>query len=298
MNEKTSYDWNTDYKTIIVEPGVITRIIHNEPKAMNALTIDFEKEFPDALRQAREDSEVKVVVLTATGSYFSAGHDLKAPVKVIGHKLPYYEEDWRKYVDFHRHTYMYPMWEFPKPIVCGVQGGASANGAELAMSCDITIVADDAVFGYEIQRWGTAGFIQLIYTAGWKKAMDIYLTGWNFDAKKALELGLATKLVPPDKVEEEVMRYANILALMPSETLVLQKLCIKFALNEMGARQTMFYSWECDIMAHASKSGQESGDELARYAAQHRSLRAALEKSDEPFVKYGYRRPSPSKSKK
>ena len=289
MNEKASYNWNTDYKSIIVEPGVITRIIHNEPEKMNALTMDFEREFPDALRQAREDPEVKVVVLTATGSYFSAGHDLKAPAKIVGHKQPFVEEDWRRYCDFHRHNYYYPLSEFPKPIVCGVQGGASANGAELALQCDITVVADDAVFDFSVQRWGTAGFCQLVYTAGWKRAMDIYLTGWNFDAKKALELGLATKLVPPDKVEEEVMRYANILALMPSETLVLQKLCIKFALNEMGLRQALFYMWECDIMAHSAKSGIDAGESWALYAVKH-GLRAALEKSDEPFLKFGYKR--------
>ena len=284
-------DWNTDYKTIIVEPGRITKIIHNEPEKMNAMSIDFERELIDALRQAREDPEVTVVTLTAIGSYFCAGHDLRdSPKKIVGHKLPYEEEDWRRYVDFHRHGYMYPFWDFPKPIVCGVQGGASTGGAELAAMCDITVVAEDAVFGYEVQRWGTAGANALIYTGSWKKASEIYLTGWNFDAEEALRLGLATKVVPPDEVEEEVMRYANIIALLPAESVTLQKLTIKFALNEMGARQTMFYGWECDIMAHVAKSGQESGDELARYAAQHRSLRAALEKSDEPFLKYGYKR--------
>jgi len=287
----TNYNWKTDYKSIIVEPGVITRIIHNEPEKRNALTMDFEQEFPDALRQAREDTAVNVITLTATGTYFSAGHDLKdSPKKIVGHKLPYYENDWRTYVNFHRHNYMYPLWDFPKPIVCGVVGGASANGAELAAMCDITVVADDAVFGYEVQRWGTAGFHSLIYSAGWKKAAEIYLTGWNFNAQEALRLGLATKLVPPDKVEEEVMRYANILALMPSETIYLQKLAIKFALNEMGARQTLFYGWECDVMAHSSKSGMDAGEPLSQYGVDRHSLRAAFEKSDEPFNKYGYKR--------
>ena len=291
-------DWNTDYRSIIVEPGRITRIIHNEPEKMNAMTMDFEKEFIDALRQACEDPEVTVVTLTATGPYFCAGHELRdSPKKIVGHKLPYYEEDWRRYVDFHRHGYMYPLWDFPKPVVCGVQGGANTGGAELAAMCDITVVAEDAVFGYEVLRWGTAGANALIYTGSWKKAAEIYLTGWNFDAQKALDLGLATKVVPPDKVEEEVMRYANIIALLPAESVVLQKLAIRFAVNEMGARQTMFYGWECDIMAHVAKSGQESGDELSRYAAEHRSLRAALEKSDEPFMKYGYERHSTKKKK-
>ena len=286
--------WKTDYKSIIVEPGVITRIIHDEPEKMNALTIDFEKEFPDALRQAREDPEVKVVTLTAAGPYFCPGDDMKAAAKIVGHRLPYYEEDWRKYVDFHRHYYYYPLWDFPKPIVCGVQGGASGGGVELAALCDITVVAEDAVFGYEILRWGIAGFNGLVYTGSWKRAAEILLTGWNFDAKKALELGLATKVVPPDKVQEEVTRYANILALMPSETLVLQKLCIKFALNEMGARQALFYGWECDIMAQSAKSGMDAGDSLARYGVKH-GLRTALEKSDEPFLKYGYKRLSTKK---
>jgi enoyl-CoA hydratase/carnithine racemase len=288
--------WKADYKSIIVQPGVITKIIHNEPEKMNALTIDFEEEFPDALRQAREDPEVKVVTFTATGPYFCAGDDVRSTARIVGHKLPYYEEDWRRYVDFHRHNYMYPFWDFPKPIVCGVQGGASGGGTELAAMCDITVVAENAVFSYEIFRWGTAGANALIYTAGWKKAAEIYLTGWNFDAQEALRLGLATKVVPPDKVEEEVMRYANILALLPLESLVLQKLLLRFAVNGMGARQTMFYGWECSIMAQTSKSGQESGDELAKYGAKH-GIRAALEKSDEPFIKYGYKRFS-TKSKK
>jgi len=288
-------DWKTDYKTIIVEPGVITRIIHNEPEKMNALTIEFEKEeFPDALRQAHEDPDVKVVTFTSTGPYFCAGHDLRAATKIVGHKLPFYEEDWRRYVDYPR-NFFYTLWDFPKPIICGVQGGASVGGADLAALCDITVVAEDAVFDYSIQRWGAAGGNALIYTAGWKKAAEIYLTAWNFDAQKALDLGLATKVVPPDKVEEEVMRYANIIALLPAESVTLQKLVNRFAVNKMGQRQMLFYSFECDILSHVSKSGTDAGDELSYYAARHRSLRAALEKSDEPFLKYGYKRHSAKK---
>jgi len=287
---------NTNFRSIIVVPGRITRIIHNEPEKMNAMTIDFEREFPIALQQAREDPDVRVVTLTATGTYFCAGDDMKSIAKIVGHKLPFYENDWRQYIDFHRYQYFYPLWDFPKPIVCGVQGGATGGGAELAALCDITVTAENSIFGYGIERWGVAGFNVLIYTCGWKKAAEIYLTGWNFNAQDALRLGLATKVVPPDKVEEEVMRYANILALVPSESLYLQKLAIRFALNAMGARQTMFYGWECAIMAQSAKSAQDAGEALARYSARY-GMKAALEKSDEPFIKYGYKRLSPKGGK-
>lgn len=277
--------WKTDYKTIIVEPGVITRIIHNEPQKRNALTTTFMTEFPDALRQALLNREVRVVVLTGAGTVFCAGHDLYGAGEIIGHhNLPYTVEDWRQYLTFLKHTYYIPVWHFEKPLICGVQGAVAAGGIALVTMCDISVVAEDCIFSNEIIRVGGVDpILAQAWSGSYRKAMELYLTGKRWDALEAKEMGLITKVVPPDKLEEETMWYAKVVAEMPPESVRTNKLQIKSLYMDLVNRALQL-GCDGDIMAHSASSGREA--EFGRIV-ESEGLAAAMARVNAPFVKLG-----------
>jgi len=281
-----------EYKTITYEPGVITKFVHIEGAKRNPLTGAFILEFKDALSRFQRNKEAKVGVVLADGPVFCAGHNLGfvsqmqdwKPSK--GNVLT--EVEWREQMDFMRENFYFPVWDCKKPLIVGVQGGAYVGGAEFAMLCDIVVAAANTVFDMGILRITGAGSANtLAYFIGYHKAMEIYLTGWNFTAEEAEQWGAINKVVPDDQLEAEVMRYANIIALMPPATVRLLKESLKFAMNRMGFRDNIWYGCETNIMGHLVDRTREK--EFYNIA-KTQGLRAALDHRDKPFEKYGYSR--------
>lgn len=279
-----------EYKTLIYEPGPVTRIVHNEPDRNNVMGADFEQEFLDVIGRFEKNNDARVAVTLSAGKHFAAGHDMGNLAKKqswkAGESNEWGEPKWRKACDPRR--FVYPIWDVTKPMVVGVQGAALAAGAHFALLHDIVVMGENAYLGFEIGRVSGAGggaFLQMWF--GYRKAFEILCSGWNVGGQELYRLGAINKVVPDDQVEAQAMRYGEIISLMPAETLKLNKASLKFGMNRMGMREMLWHGEETNILAHCA--GDEREKEFYRIIKEN-GLKAALEFRDRPFEKYGYDR--------
>jgi enoyl-CoA hydratase len=278
-----------EYKTLIYEPGPVTRIIHNEPEKRNIMGADFEKEFVDAIRTFDRDREAKVAVSLAAGKHFTAGHDIaflstKQSWKP-GEKIEWDEARWRSVNDPRRLDY--PLWEVSKPLVAGVQGAVLAAGITFVMLHDVVVMGENAFFGAAVSRVsGAFGGIWQLWM-GYRKAFEMLSTGWNISAQELYRLGAINKVVPDDKIEAHAMRYAEIMALMPLELLKLTKQSLRFGLNLMGAREQIWHNQETNTLVHCASTEEEK---QFYTVMKEKGMKAALDFRDKPFEKYGFKR--------
>ena len=144
----------TPYQNILYEKDPednrLVRITLNQPERMNALSYDMLMDLRHALITAERDQEVKVIVIKGAGRTFGAGYDLGArPHYTEGISHMTAQADHIKY--YHQDVW-FTIWNLQKPVIAQVHGYALAGASELAVMCDITIMADDAVIGYPPAR--------------------------------------------------------------------------------------------------------------------------------------------------
>jgi enoyl-CoA hydratase len=279
----------TDYKTLIYEPGLITRIIHNEPEKRNVMGAEFQKEFLDAIDKFERDRNAKVAVTLSRGKHFSAGHD----IAVISQKqswepgkpVEWSEETWRRVNDPRR--WDYPLWETTIPLVAGVQGAVLGAAFLFVMFHDVVVMGENAFFSSAITRvsGGFGGMLQMWF--GYRKAFEMLCTGWNLSSQELYRLGAINKVVPDDRIEAESMRYAEIMSLMPLENLKLSKQSLKFGMNLMGAREQIWHNQETNTLSHCAASEREK--EFFTIMKE-KGMTEALDFRDKPFEKYGFKR--------
>ena len=186
--------------------GIITL---NRPQRLNAINNDLLREMMACLRQAAQDKEADVVVLTGEGRAFCAGQDLKETN--AGLSIEEYLEEADGLQEVER-----IILKLGKPLLGAIRGYALGGGCEFAMSCDIRIAAEDAVFGFPETGVGltvtTAGTKLLTQLVGLGKCKELILTGGFIDAEEAYRIGLANKVVPADRLMAETMKMAETIA--------------------------------------------------------------------------------------
>ncbi|MCM5571908.1 enoyl-CoA hydratase [Burkholderiaceae bacterium FT117] len=179
----------------------------NRPKQLNALNDALMDELGAALLAFDADDGIGCIVITGNEKAFAAGADIGAMAK------------W-DYMDVYRTEYITRNWEtirrIRKPVVAAVAGYALGGGCELAMMCDIVIAADTAKFGQPEIKLGVipgAGGTQRLPRAVSKaKAMDLCLTGRMMDAAEAERAGLVSRVVPAERLLDEAIEAATIIA--------------------------------------------------------------------------------------
>ncbi len=186
--------------------GIITL---NRPERLNAINNVLLREFMDSLKTATQDKEAAVIVLTGKGRAFCAGQDLKETAEGLS------TEDYLEEADRLQEVQRLIM-KLGKPLVAAVGGYALGGGCEFAMSCDIRIVSEDAVFGFPETGVGltvtTAGTKLLTQLVGLGKCKELILTGEFIDAAEAHRIGLANRVVAPDRLMKEAMAVARTIA--------------------------------------------------------------------------------------
>ncbi|MNS84147.1 putative enoyl-CoA hydratase echA8 [compost metagenome] len=196
------------YENILVETrGRVGLVTLNRPKALNALNDALMDELGAALTAFDQDEGIGAIVITGSERAFAAGAD-------IGMMAQY------SFMDVYKGDYITRNWEtirkIRKPVIAGVAGYALGGGCELAMMCDIIIAADSARFGQPEVKLGTmpgAGGTQRLPRAVSKaKAMDLCLTSRMMDAAEAERSGLVSRVVPADKLLDEVLAAAETIA--------------------------------------------------------------------------------------
>ncbi len=202
-----------DYKDITYDKAEgIARIAINRPEVRNAFRPDTVKELYDAFNDAREDSQVGVIILTGNGPAkdgkyaFCSGGDQK----IRGDK-GYVGKDGiprLNILDVQKQ-----IRSIPKPVIALVAGYAIGGGHVLHVVCDLTIAADNAIFGQTGPKVGSFdggfGSSYLARIVGQKKAREIWYLCRQYDSKEALEMGLVNKVVPVEKLEEEGIQWAK-----------------------------------------------------------------------------------------
>ena len=209
---------------LTVEEGIAT-ITFNRPKAMNAMNSDTMLELRDAVTACKNDSAVKVVILTGAGEKaFVAGADISQmqnlrPAEALG------------FMELGNET-LRLIETMPKPAIAAVNGFALGGGAEISMACDVRFASENAQFGQPeitlgiIPGWG--GTQRLARLVGMGRAKELILGGGLIDAKRAYEIGLVNKVVPLDQLLAEAGKFANKLAKLPGFALKMIKHSVNF----------------------------------------------------------------------
>jgi enoyl-CoA hydratase len=190
----------------------------NRPKALNALNDQLMDELGHALLAFDANDEIGCMVLTGSEKAFAAGAD-------IGAMATY------SYMDALKGDYITRNWEqirqIRKPVIAAVSGFALGGGCELAMMCDFIIASDTAKFGQpEIKLGimpGAGGTQRLPRAVSKSKAMDMCLTARMMDAAEAERAGLVSRVVSAEKLVDEALEAATVIAAMSLPTIMMIK---------------------------------------------------------------------------
>ena len=190
------------------EGGVLRLKMTNPPA--NALSLAMIAALQAEFDKAAADKTIRVVVLTASGEVFCAGHDLK--------ELTAHRADADRGREFFRVTMkecarlMQTIVSLPQPVIAEVSGIATAAGCQLVASCDLAIAAEGATFatpGVNIGLFCSTPMVALSRNVSRKQAMEMLLTGESIDALSAREFGLVNRVVPLEYLNQIVDKYAQ-----------------------------------------------------------------------------------------
>lgn len=179
-----------------IENGVLTITI-NRPDKLNALNEKTINELDQAFKAAKNNNEVKAIILTGAGTKaFVAGADI---AEFVGRTV-----ERARTITQNVHDIFKEIENCPKPIIAAINGFALGGGCELAMACHLRVASDNAKFGQpEVNLGLIAGFggtQRLIQYIGKTKAMELHMTADMINAEQALKLGLVNYVVPQDQL--------------------------------------------------------------------------------------------------
>ncbi|ACZ00136.1 MULTISPECIES: enoyl-CoA hydratase [Thermomonospora] len=266
--------------------GKIAVVTMNRPQYRNAQNSAMTYALDRAFYRAVDDDEVAVIVLAGAGPHFSAGHDIGTPGRDADQTFERKASLWWDHVGkaggesrYARESEVYlgmcRRWrEIPKPTIAMVQGACIAGGLMLAWVCDLIVASDDAFFADPVVRMGIPGveYFAHPWVMGPRQAKEFLFTGERISAARALELGMINRVVPRDRLEEEVMALAEKIATMPRFGLALTKKAINQAEDLMGLHAGMDSVFGLHHFAHAHNA-EVGGDSLAGQDARSMAAR-------------------------
>src|SRR5215813_854507 len=264
--------------------GKIGIVTLNRPSKLNALSMELRLEMERVLREADDKPDTCVIVLRAEGRSFCVGFDVGADGYDPG-KVPWRYDALKLHqrLGISVRTLMTP-WTLRKPVIASVQGHALGGGCELAMFCDITIAADNAIFGEpEIHFSNVGPAIVMPWMIGFKKARELLYFGDMIDAETALQLGMINRIVPLAELQEKTLRFAKRMALISPEALIHTKLAINRGADAMGFTDAMHAG--LDVVAPLYAARTDVGVKFTEIR-QKEGLRAALKWRRDEFAQY------------
>ncbi len=268
--------------TVLYEKdGRIARITLNRPDKLNAIDEHLPDDLRNAVEKANRDDEVRVIVLSGSGRAFCAGYDLEifaeAPRPVPGSQ----EMPWDPMLDYrlmsHNTECFMSLWRGHKPAIAKVHGYAVAGGSDIALCCDLIVMAEDAQIGYPPARvWGCPTTAMWVYRLGAERAKRMLLTGDTVSGTQAVEMGLVSEAVPADQLDDAVERLANRMASVPLNQLMMHKMLVNQAYDQMGLQTTQRMATLFDGIARHTPEGIAFKD-----AAERGGFKSAVQERDE-----------------
>lgn len=242
------------YENIIFQiDGEVAVIKFNRPKALNAINTDVVKELQGVLDEVEANPAIRVVVLTGEGDKaFVAGADIAQMVKLDPLQL--------RDFSLALHEVGFRMEALPVPFIACVNGFALGGGTEIAMACDFIYASENAKFGQpEINLGiipGFGGTQRLPRLVGKGMAKELCMTGVIISAQEAKEIGLVNRVFPADKLWEETMKTARLVASKGRFSVMAVKRCIDRGFN-MDLRSACAMESDQFGLCMASPDGRE-----------------------------------------
>jgi 2-(1,2-epoxy-1,2-dihydrophenyl)acetyl-CoA isomerase len=221
----------------------VARITLNLPEVHNALSLEIRVGLIEMFRKFAEDEAVKVIILTGSGKAFCAGGDLRTmegETAVSGRRRLK-----------RGHGLIKAMMELEKPIIGAINGVAAGAGVSLALSCDFLVASKEARFVVSFSKIGLVPDLGLFYSLplriGVPKAKELMMLGDFVSANEAERMGLVNRVVPAEKLNDEVKTLALRLAKGPGQSYAM----IKNALNHWPLALDSFLELESVMQAVA-----------------------------------------------
>jgi enoyl-CoA hydratase len=248
---------------LVRREGRVGFIQLNRPAQLNAINDEVMDRLGAALLEMDADSAIGCIVITGNARAFAAGAD----ISVLQGK---------SYGDVVRTNFISRNWEtilqVRKPVIAAVAGYALGAGCELAMMCDFILAADNAKFGQPEIKLATipgAGGTQRLPRAVSKaKAMEMVLTGRMMDAAEAERAGLVSRVVPADKLDEEVFAAATVIAGMSLPSVIAAKEAVNRSYESTLAEGVLFER----KLFHASFATQDQKEGMAAFLEKRKPL--------------------------
>lgn len=222
----------------------IARLLLNRPERLNAIDERMPGEIRSAVEWATSDDEVHVIVVEGAGKGFCGGYDLSIFGQGrVDHPCQQERSPWDPMLDYavmKRFTEDFmSLWRCPKPTIAKVHGAAVAGGSDIALCCDLLVMAEDARIGYMPTRvWGCPTTAMWTYRLGPMRAKQLMFTGDVIDGRTAADWGLANLAVPAADLEDATRRLASRIAGVPRSHLAMHKMVVNQVLLHMGLEQT------------------------------------------------------------
>ncbi len=238
--------------------GRIATITLNRPERLNAIVAGMPRALREAVERADADPAVHVIVLCGAGRAFCAGYDLIE----YAEKQHAFSQDmpWDPTLDFkmmsqNTEDFM-ALWRASKPTIAKVRGYAVAGGSDIALCCDLVVMAKDAHIGYPPARvWGCPTTAMWVYRLGAERAKRMLFTGDLVSGEEAARMGLVLEAVPNRELDDHVARLAARIAAVPKNQLMMHKLMVNQAYDSMGLRHTQMIATFFDGVARHSPEG-------------------------------------------
>ncbi|MAS41686.1 MAG: enoyl-CoA hydratase [Rhodobacteraceae bacterium] len=259
----------------------IARLLLNRPERLNAINDETPREIRAAVEWAEADEQVHVIVVEGAGKGFCGGYDLAHYAEQdVDHPCQQESHPWDPMVDYavmKRNTEDFmSLWRCSKPTIAKVHGAAAAGGSDIALCCDLLIMAEDARIGYMPTRvWGCPTTAMWTYRLGPLRAKRMMFTGDLISGAQAADWGLANAAVPAAELEAETMALARRIAGVPRSHLAMHKLVINQVALTMGLEQSQTMATVFDGITRHNPEGLW----FRRHAQEH-GFKSAIEWRD------------------
>ena len=238
----------------------VATVTLNRPEKFNAISETMPDEIASAIARAENDDSVHVIVLTGAGRGFCGGYDLNLYAEAKGENPGIQNMPWDTMIDYrfmrHATEKFMSIWRCTKPVIAKIHGDAVAGGSDIALCADMIVMNKKARIGYPPARvWGIPTTAMWVYRLGAENAKEMLFTGKLITGKKAAKIGLISKAVKPDNIDQAVAAITDRIKGVPKNQLAMSKLLVNQAYENMGLANTQLLATLFDGMARHSPEG-------------------------------------------
>lgn len=253
------------FSTLSISPDAmnkrIARLTLNRPDRYNAINDEMPDEIRAAVEWANKNDEIHAIIVQGAGKGFCGGYDLAHfAEQTFEHPCKQESYPWDPMVDYEymkRNTENFmSLWRSAKPTIAMVHGAAVAGGSDIALSCDMLVMAEDARIGYMPTRvWGCPTTAMWTFRLGPARAKQMMFTGDVISGKTAAEWGLANACVPENELDAYTLKLATRIAGVPRSHLAMHKLVVNQVMLTMGLEQTQSLATVLDGVTRHNPEG-------------------------------------------